>query len=333
MRCPKCSKMIPSDLLFCPECGTKVAEPQKETPITYYWVSEKKRMTALILACLGLIGLAGLHRLYVGKKWSATLYFLTLGLFFLGTLYDIYCIFMESFEDKDGYPLYSDASMKSNYKRRQLRLTWSDYGFPIPGLIIIFLIIIRIFAMTNIIYSSFTNTSRSASKTTISSNTKSSTLNKESELRAVAEIKNYYNKGAYFDAEQKFESFKKNFPNSKYIGLLEKDYPDIKQKKQQLEHEMRVREDNRMKSLNESLLSMYGGVVEGVTKSKVTTTKYVWVNNNWYLLSSGAKRQAAENIVQLIHNYGYKDNVSIKVTSTQKEVASWGPILGIEISN
>ena len=86
-----------------------------------YYVSAKSRNVALLLSVLGLIGFAGLHRVYVGKILSGCLYFCTLGFLGLGTIYDIIKICVEDFEDADGFPLYADSSMKSNYKRRNLQ--------------------------------------------------------------------------------------------------------------------------------------------------------------------------------------------------------------------
>jgi len=71
-----------------------------------------------MLACFGFLGIAGLHRIYVGRLLTEVIYLFTFGIFFLGTLYDLYKICSESFKDSDGYPLFSDSSMKSNYYRR-----------------------------------------------------------------------------------------------------------------------------------------------------------------------------------------------------------------------
>lgn len=38
------------------------------------------------------LGLFGIHRLYIGKPWTAVLYFLTIGLFGLGYLYDMWTL-------------------------------------------------------------------------------------------------------------------------------------------------------------------------------------------------------------------------------------------------
>ena len=49
----------------------------------------KDRGTATGLALLGLIGLAGLHRFYLGHPYLGILYFFTLGLFGFGTIVDL----------------------------------------------------------------------------------------------------------------------------------------------------------------------------------------------------------------------------------------------------
>ncbi len=42
-----------------------------------------------ILCALGFVGIAGLHRFYLGKPMSGLLYFMTGGLFGIGTLFDL----------------------------------------------------------------------------------------------------------------------------------------------------------------------------------------------------------------------------------------------------
>ena len=83
-----------------------------------YYVSSKNRTIALLLTCVGFFGVAGLQRLYVGKTVSGILYLLTCGGFLLGSIYDLYSIYNETFTDCDGFPLFADSSLKSNYHRR-----------------------------------------------------------------------------------------------------------------------------------------------------------------------------------------------------------------------
>ena len=65
----------------------------------------KSKTVALILCILGIFGLAGIHRMYVGKVGSGVLYFLTYGLCGIGTVIDLISILSGGFRDSYGYPL------------------------------------------------------------------------------------------------------------------------------------------------------------------------------------------------------------------------------------
>lgn len=67
--------------------------------------SDKKKKTALILCCLGFIGLGGLHYFYVGKYGKGILYFCTVGLCMIGTIIDLLSILNGTFRDNVGVPL------------------------------------------------------------------------------------------------------------------------------------------------------------------------------------------------------------------------------------
>lgn len=70
--------------------------------------SEQRAWVAMALACLGFIGLCGLHRFYVGRIWSALLQLATLGGFGVWQVVDIVRIGLGRFTDED-----------------ELRLEWS----------------------------------------------------------------------------------------------------------------------------------------------------------------------------------------------------------------
>ena len=65
----------------------------------------KKKKVALILCLLGFVGLAGFHRMYVGKAGSGFLYLLTGGFCLIGTIIDLISIISGGFRDSYGQPL------------------------------------------------------------------------------------------------------------------------------------------------------------------------------------------------------------------------------------
>jgi len=67
--------------------------------------SDKEKRTALKLCLIGLLGLGGLHRFYVGKIGSGLLYLVTFGFCWIGTLVDLLQISLGSFKDNVGAPL------------------------------------------------------------------------------------------------------------------------------------------------------------------------------------------------------------------------------------
>ena len=67
--------------------------------------ARKKKMVALILCILGFFGLAGLHRMYVGKAGSGVLYFFSFGICMIGTIIDLISILSGGFKDTYGQPL------------------------------------------------------------------------------------------------------------------------------------------------------------------------------------------------------------------------------------
>ena len=65
----------------------------------------KSKMVALILCILGFFGLAGIHRMYVGKVGSGFLHLITGGICFIGTVIDLISILSGGFRDSYGQPL------------------------------------------------------------------------------------------------------------------------------------------------------------------------------------------------------------------------------------
>lgn len=65
----------------------------------------KKKIVALILCLLGFVGIAGLHRMYVGRAGSGVFHLLTCGLCFVGTVIDTISILGGGFRDSFGQPL------------------------------------------------------------------------------------------------------------------------------------------------------------------------------------------------------------------------------------
>lgn len=67
--------------------------------------ARKSKMVALLLCILGFFGLAGFHRMYVGKVGTGVLHFLTCGLCYVGTVLDLISILSGGFRDSYGQPL------------------------------------------------------------------------------------------------------------------------------------------------------------------------------------------------------------------------------------
>ncbi len=63
------------------------------------------RNVALLLCCVGFLGLGGFHRFYTGKIGTGILWLLTGGLFGIGTIVDLYFLLTGEFRDGNGYPL------------------------------------------------------------------------------------------------------------------------------------------------------------------------------------------------------------------------------------
>ena len=67
--------------------------------------STKLRGVAIILCMLGFLGLGGIHRFYVGRKWTGLLYLFTGGLFYIGTILDLIVLLTGCFGCAGGHPV------------------------------------------------------------------------------------------------------------------------------------------------------------------------------------------------------------------------------------
>ena len=123
MFCRNCGADIAENQVQCPKCGTIIEEVQQVKQVVHC-VSAKKRNTALLLAVIGLFiplpPIGGLHRLYSGHYLIGMLYAFTLNGFIIGGLYDLWCLYNESYTDAEGFPIVAETEFYSNYKRRPL---------------------------------------------------------------------------------------------------------------------------------------------------------------------------------------------------------------------
>ncbi len=62
---------------------------QKEQFLLFYRTKRKDKQTMLIIAAIGFLGIAGIHRFITGDIGLGILYIFTCGLCFIGTIIDI----------------------------------------------------------------------------------------------------------------------------------------------------------------------------------------------------------------------------------------------------
>ena len=65
----------------------------------------RERIVAIILCCVGFVGISGLHRFYTGKVGTGVLWLLTGGYFLVGTIIDLVHLVDGSFLDYYGHTL------------------------------------------------------------------------------------------------------------------------------------------------------------------------------------------------------------------------------------
>lgn len=110
MYCKHCASEIDDDVIVCTKCGKQVAELKGSEPQNIiinnsssssssasavantqprFRGNAKNKVTAIILCCLGFVGLGGMHKFYEGKTLMGIIYLFTGGLFAIGTIIDL----------------------------------------------------------------------------------------------------------------------------------------------------------------------------------------------------------------------------------------------------
>lgn len=78
----------PDELTLIQEMMKQMTEPQQQQFLLVYSGKRKDRQTMLILCLLGILGVAGIHRLVTGDTVLGIVYLLTCGFCFIGTIID-----------------------------------------------------------------------------------------------------------------------------------------------------------------------------------------------------------------------------------------------------
>jgi len=106
--CPICRTPALPGKLACLNCGTRLdvfEAPAAQPSGTLISEHQKSKIVAILLASLGIIGFAGLHRFYTEKHGTGMLMLFTLGGFFIWTWYDLRLLVDGDFVDDRGLPL------------------------------------------------------------------------------------------------------------------------------------------------------------------------------------------------------------------------------------
>lgn len=91
-----------------------LTEDQLELFKTSYKARRKDPVLFLVLALLGLLGIAGIHRVVAGHIGLGIIFFLTLGLCFIGTIVDMinYKSFSFEYNRKQALQIMSDMELE-----------------------------------------------------------------------------------------------------------------------------------------------------------------------------------------------------------------------------
>jgi len=106
--CPICRTEAPPRKLACMKCGTRLdvfAAPAGSPSGTNISEHQKSKLVAILLCCLGFVGIAGMHRFYTEKNSTGLAMLLTFGGLFVWTWYDLRVLIEGDFVDDRGLPL------------------------------------------------------------------------------------------------------------------------------------------------------------------------------------------------------------------------------------
>lgn len=92
--------------MFCQNCGREIYPGENVCrACSAAYASPYRRDTVMFLCILGFLGIAGIHRFYVGRWLGGVLFLLTGGFLGIGIVYDLVKICRKTFEDADGLPV------------------------------------------------------------------------------------------------------------------------------------------------------------------------------------------------------------------------------------
>lgn len=83
------SGVTPDEIVFLQQATTGMDENQQRTFYNVYSGRRKNPQDIMLLALLGFIGVAGVHRFVVGQIAMGLVYFFTAGFCFIGTIIDL----------------------------------------------------------------------------------------------------------------------------------------------------------------------------------------------------------------------------------------------------
>lgn len=105
-QCPICNSPVKPGKLACSNCGTRVDVFERPSGAVRTAAGTRhNQWIAIVLALLGLLGVAGLHRLYVGRTLSGIAMLLTIGGLGIWTLVDLHNLWEGDFVDAQGLAL------------------------------------------------------------------------------------------------------------------------------------------------------------------------------------------------------------------------------------